>query len=119
MKLDHPCKQTCSGWAQGYERGRESADVDEQAFLEEHNENVRLHTQLEEVIDLLDKINGAFYCRTSKKEWLALMEQTKPMIQKVRAKYFQYAKQDDLVCPVCRSRPCEGPAHNNQEVKSE
>jgi hypothetical protein len=23
MKLDHPCKQTCSGWKQGYERGAE------------------------------------------------------------------------------------------------
>lgn len=21
MELDHPCKETCSGWKQGYERG--------------------------------------------------------------------------------------------------
>jgi hypothetical protein len=21
LNLDHPCKQTCSGWTQGYERG--------------------------------------------------------------------------------------------------
>lgn len=22
MKLDHPCRDTCSGWQQGYERGQ-------------------------------------------------------------------------------------------------
>lgn len=26
--LDHPCKQTCSGWKQGFERGQESKSHD-------------------------------------------------------------------------------------------
>ena len=68
---------------------REQDELDKQMFLNEHDENVRLHTHLEEVVELLDKINGAFYTRTSKKEWLALMEKTKPLITKVRAQYFR------------------------------
>lgn len=26
-ELDHPCRDTCSGWAQGYERGLEAAET--------------------------------------------------------------------------------------------
>ena len=33
LELDHPCKQTCSGWQQGYERGM--------AELEQENEALR------------------------------------------------------------------------------
>ena len=65
---------------------KDDIEAERQMFLAEHDENVRLHTQLEEVVDLLDQINCAFYCRTSKKEWLSLMEKTKPLIQSVRAK---------------------------------
>ncbi len=37
-----------------------------------------------ELVDMLSQINGAFYARTSRKEWLALMEKTKPLIRKAR-----------------------------------
>jgi chromosome segregation ATPase len=50
-KLDHPCRETCSGWRQGYERGSEARAAKDAAeretFLAEHDENVRLHTELE------------------------------------------------------------------------
>ncbi len=37
-----------------------------------------------ELYDLLSKINEAFYSRTTRKQWLDLMEQTKPLLQKAR-----------------------------------
>lgn len=27
-KLDHPCKDTCSGWKQGYEKGQQSIELE-------------------------------------------------------------------------------------------
>lgn len=39
-----------------------------------------------ELYSLLDQINGAFYSRTSRKEWLALMEKTKPLLRKAEGK---------------------------------
>lgn len=46
--------------------------------------NRRLIAAAPELYDLLDKINTAFYTRTSRKEWLAIMEQTKPLLRKAR-----------------------------------
>ena len=40
-ELDHPCKETCSGWRQGFERGRSAYD----ALLKE---NERLEKTIEE-----------------------------------------------------------------------
>lgn len=37
-----------------------------------------------ELYEMVDKINSAFYTRTSRKEWLELMEKTKPLLQKAR-----------------------------------
>lgn len=46
--------------------------------------NARLMAAAPELYNLLDRINAAFYTRTSRKEWLALMEETKPLLQKAR-----------------------------------
>lgn len=48
--------------------------------------NAHLFAAASELYDLLDKINAAFYTRTSRKEWLELMEQTKPLLQRARGK---------------------------------
>jgi hypothetical protein len=37
-----------------------------------------------DLYEILEKINTAFYTRTSKKEWLELMEKTKPLLQRAR-----------------------------------
>lgn len=34
-----------------------------------------------EALELIEKINTAFYTRTSKKEWIELMSKTKPMLE--------------------------------------
>ena len=34
IPLDHPCKNTCSEWKQGYEKGRAKAEADAQEFVE-------------------------------------------------------------------------------------
>lgn len=28
LKLDHPCKESCSGWKQGYDKGFEARDAE-------------------------------------------------------------------------------------------
>ena len=33
-ELDHPCKQTCSGWQQGFEKGKAKAKQSEQRLVE-------------------------------------------------------------------------------------
>lgn len=37
-----------------------------------------------DLYSILDKINSAFYSRTTRKQWLDLMEQTKPLLKKAR-----------------------------------
>lgn len=37
-----------------------------------------------EMYELLSQINTAFYTRSTRKEWLELMEKTKPLLQKAR-----------------------------------
>lgn len=32
--FDHPCKQTCSGWQQGYERGRDDLQKQNDELVE-------------------------------------------------------------------------------------
>lgn len=51
---------------------------------ETHLKNAALIAAAPELYEMLDKINAAFYTRTSRKEWLELMEQTKPLLQKTR-----------------------------------
>lgn len=46
--------------------------------------NANLIAAAAELYDLLDKINTAFYTRTSRKEWMDIMEQTKPLLRKAR-----------------------------------
>lgn len=77
---------------EAYEAGHKDKSIEDTTlalerdmFLTEHDENVRLHTQVEELVELLDQINGAFYARTSRKAWLALIEKTKPLIRKVQS----------------------------------
>ena len=43
--LDHPCRQTCSGWKQGYERGKREADKSTVAPKRKHMPLVHLMTQ--------------------------------------------------------------------------
>lgn len=53
-------------------------------FIEPSNADATLIATAPELYEMLDKINAAFYTRTSRKEWLELMEQTKPLLQKAR-----------------------------------
>lgn len=46
--------------------------------------NAALIAAAPELYEMVDKINAAFYTRTSRKEWLELMEKTKPLLQKAR-----------------------------------
>lgn len=37
--FDHPCKETCSGWKQGYEKGKAELNKKQDKFLESiHND---------------------------------------------------------------------------------
>jgi hypothetical protein len=46
--------------------------------------NAQLIACAPELYEMLEKINAAFYTRTSRKEWLELMEETKPLLRKAR-----------------------------------
>lgn len=46
--------------------------------------NANLIAAAPEMYELLSEINTAFYTRTSRKEWLSLMEKSKPLLQKAR-----------------------------------
>jgi hypothetical protein len=46
--------------------------------------NAELIAAAPELYEMLEKINEVFYARASEKEWLELMEQTKPLLQKAR-----------------------------------
>lgn len=60
----------------------EVTDLDLQQ--DEVKANAHLIATAPEMYDLLDKINSAFYTRTSKSEWISLMELTKPLLTKAR-----------------------------------
>lgn len=67
-KLSHPCKQTCSGWQQGYEEGKESASV----------ENSLLRSALEEVLfDLRTMNTSRLHTNTIDKVYAALSSPSK------------------------------------------
>lgn len=51
--------------------------------LNDHS-NAALISAAPELYAILEKINTAFYTRTTRKAWLELMEQTKPLLQKAR-----------------------------------
>lgn len=53
-------------------------------FTEQSEANAQLIASAPELYELLSKINEAFYTRSTKKHWLELMEQTKPLLQKAR-----------------------------------
>lgn len=68
-KFDHPCKQTCSGWQQGYERGVEENPTADKIF--------RLQRELVSEFALADRLAGAlawcwFHLRTKSEEALNL-----------------------------------------------
>jgi hypothetical protein len=46
--------------------------------------NAHLIASAPELYELLSKINTAFYTRSTRKEWLELMEQAKPLLRKAR-----------------------------------
>lgn len=64
-------------------------DAEDQAIcwiVERDNKDKSAHliAAAPEMYEMIDKINAAFYTRTSKKEWMDLMEKTKPLLQKAR-----------------------------------
>lgn len=59
-------------------------ETDEFIITDENKANANLISAAPEMYEILDKINAAFYTRTSRKEWLELMEKTKPLLQKAR-----------------------------------
>lgn len=62
-ELDHPCKHTCSGWKQGFEKGVESKLLNEEI---KPSEPVITDTmRLEWMIDnsaMISKSRNIFYC---------------------------------------------------------
>lgn len=48
--------------------------------LTKNGQNVLMYNYVE-ALELIEKINTAFYTRTSKKEWIELMAKTKPMLE--------------------------------------
>ena len=48
--------------------------------LTKNGQNVLMYKYVE-ALELIGKINTAFYTRTSKKEWLELMAKTKPILE--------------------------------------
>lgn len=54
------------------------------AAIKEPEKLANLFATAPELYELLDQINAAFYTRTSRKEWIELMNKTKPLLQKAR-----------------------------------
>lgn len=54
------------------------------ACNDERQANAALIAAAPELYSLLDQINTAFYTRSTRKQWLELMEKTKPLLQKAR-----------------------------------
>lgn len=48
--------------------------------LTKNGQNALMYRYVE-ALELIEKINTAFYTRTSKKEWIELMAKTKPMLE--------------------------------------
>lgn len=51
MNLDHPCKETCSGWKQGFERGVESMSGVSKQRIRFAEEIAELKTIIKEMSD--------------------------------------------------------------------
>lgn len=71
----------------GFERDYAGANEYQELFearIKRQTANARLIAAAPELYALLDEINAAFYCRTSKKAWLELMARTKPLLRKAR-----------------------------------
>lgn len=62
----------------------EGYTLDCPATISRPNPYAHLIAAAPEMYELLDQINMAFYTRTSRKEWLTLMEKTKPLLQKAK-----------------------------------
>jgi hypothetical protein len=58
--------------------------IDDVCDESEAEANARLIACAPQLYDLLQRINTAFYTRTSRKEWIDLMNETKPLLMKAR-----------------------------------
>jgi len=52
-ELDHPCKTTCSGWQQGYEKGREFTLKESTDWKDEYDNLCKFATDFEQQRDAL------------------------------------------------------------------
>lgn len=73
-ELDHPCKQTCSGWMQGYEQGMQ-AEAANWILLQEEYRVLREKLATYELTDLNRKNGARFeaeseYLYIKKIDWL-------------------------------------------------
>ena len=59
INLDHPCKQTCSGWKQGYERGMSQASMEVEALKAQIKEANEIIMKLEPRDDFFDEEEAA------------------------------------------------------------
>jgi hypothetical protein len=67
--LDHPCRDTCSGWKQGYEKGRSEAFLDNEAMeiLDENLANSEAKSYSDVIIGMQNLITKLIQ-RESKKQ---------------------------------------------------
>ena len=56
--FDHPCKQTCSGWKQGYERGKIEGTADDNTARTNLQAAILKITRLQEALVKLKHENG-------------------------------------------------------------
>lgn len=67
-KFDHPCRGTCSGWQQGYEKGQEG--------LKACSSETERKAGWSDVLKILltpeakKYINEAFYCQVDFRDWV-------------------------------------------------
>ena len=62
----------------------EGYTLDCPATISRPNPYAHLIAAAPEMYELLAQINMAFYTRTSRKDWLTLMEKTKPLLRRAR-----------------------------------
>lgn len=75
-ELSHPCKQTCSGWLQGYEEGKNSMTREVDKIEKAANDVTELLIKLEDALETL------FVSKTFSYNKTLLAERT--LLEKVR-----------------------------------
>lgn len=81
-ELDHPCKQTCSGWKQGFERGEES--MKRRALIAEDKRDAALAMRDEYLSRLQEKCDDVLALIEEKKTLTKERDELKAEIEEVR-----------------------------------